>query len=449
MTIKSFQGSTKEEAVQQAKVELGESVVITNVKKIRPKGFLGMFKKSFYEVTAAVEEEVLPRQPFSAFTSGISDNKNNIPRNRFDAKADEPIVIPPMENKIQPVEETPKEILQEESLRDAFRAVSEIMSQVPDESFQKPVESQKNKIQEAKKEINKQDYFAETSILKQDTKTEFSMDQEEKSSHNSEFKSFVKILYNELLEHEVNEIYINQIMEDLDKASRSSNSIDYLISSIYQKMILKLGQPNVIEVKENTPKVVFFIGPTGVGKTTTIAKIASKFKLEQKKKVALLTADTYRIAAAEQLRTYANILDTPLSIVYSPEELNAGIDKYQDYDLILVDTAGFSHKNQEQKADMKALLERINPEYEKEVYLVLSATTKYKDLKDIVDIYRNFTKFSVIFTKLDETTSFGNLYNIRLYANAPLSYITTGQNVPDDIEILDTQKMVKQLLGGK
>jgi flagellar biosynthesis protein FlhF len=260
--------------------------------------------------------------------------------------------------------------------------------------------------------------------------------------------AFVKMLYNVLLSNEVDEKYINQLIEDMDKVLSSGNSLDYVLSNVYQKLVLNMGKPSVIQFRGKKPMVVFLIGPTGVGKTTTIAKIASKYKLEYNKKVAMVTSDTYRIAATDQLRTYANILDTPLSVVYSPDEINDAIDKLKDHDLILVDTAGFSHKNQEQKEDMKKLLMNLNPAYERAVYLVLSSTTKYKDLKEIIDTYTAFTKFRLIFTKLDETTAYGNILNCKLYSGADLSYVTTGQNVPDDMEVVDTQHIVKQLLGG-
>lgn len=217
---------------------------------------------------------------------------------------------------------------------------------------------------------------------------------------------------------------------------------------MYQKLILRFGQPNTIDLSGAKPKVVFFVGPTGVGKTTTIAKIASKYKVDYERKVAFITADTYRIAATEQLRVYANILDAPMSIVYSKEELNAAIEKLSDYDIVFVDTAGFSHKNAAQCEEMKKLIDGVDEVFEKETYLVLSATTKYKDLVDIVNIYNDIAKYKIIFTKLDETTTYGNLLNIKLYSGADLSYTTNGQNVPDDIELFDTQKIVKQLLGG-
>ena len=117
--------------------------------------------------------------------------------------------------------------------------------------------------------------------------------------------------------------------------------------------------------------------------------------------------------------------------------------------MILVDTAGFSHKNDAQREDMKTLLSSLPDTYERQIYLVLSSTTKYKDLIEITETYQNFCEYSLIFTKLDETRAYGNIFNMKLKTGAPISYVTTGQNVPDDIEVVDTQKLVKQLLGGK
>ena len=172
-------------------------------------------------------------------------------------------------------------------------------------------------------------------------------------------------------------------------------------------------------------------------------------KVDKEKKVAFLTADTYRIAATEQLRIYANILDAPMSIIYTPEEMNDAIARVSEYDLVFVDTAGFSHRNEAQCQDMKKLIDGLDEAYEKEVYLVLSATTKYKDLLEIADTYKEIANYKLIFTKLDETITYGNILNIKLYSGAKLSYMTSGQNVPDDIEVFDTQKIVKQLLGGR
>jgi flagellar biosynthesis protein FlhF len=182
-----------------------------------------------------------------------------------------------------------------------------------------------------------------------------------------------------------------------------------------------------------------------VGKTTTIAKIASLFSLNYGKDVALITSDTYRIAAVEQLRTYANILGIPIKVVYSREEMMEAIDFFSDKELVLIDTAGRSYKNQEHQQELKELLEAVS---DKEVFLALSVATKYKDMLKMVNIYKAMTEFRVIFTKLDETVSYGNIFNIRKATGVRLSYITFGQNVPDDISEINPHEIAKSLLGG-
>ncbi len=252
-----------------------------------------------------------------------------------------------------------------------------------------------------------------------------------------------------MIDNEVNEKYANEIIDEIEKNCKQDVTMDYMLSDIYQRMILKLGKPYMIEEEEKGPKVLFFVGPTGVGKTTTIAKIASSFRVEQKKKVALLTADTYRIAAAEQLRTYANILEVPFRVVYTAQEITNSINDFKEYDYILVDTTGHSPNNEAQREGMSELINSVETTARKEVFLVLSASTKYRDLMKIADTYKEIADYKLIFTKLDETSTLGNIYNLKMYTGASLSYVTCGQNVPDDIEYFNPQATVKQLLGGR
>ncbi len=427
MTIKKFQGKTEEEATAKAKEEFGAQTVIMNVKEIKPKGFLRSFKTSIFEVTAAIEE---------AEQSLASKAPTPLPplTGNINMAADEPISIPKPE---------PISIPKPEPMKEMFASVentwaSSIGTQNLEEKKKESVIE--NNLEEKLESLQ--------SLLEKKLAPQQPEEIPKEVPVDENFK-FIKMIYSILLDNEVDEKYVNQIMDEVEKVMKGGASVDLILSSIYQKMILKFGQPQPIEMSGRKPKVVFFIGPTGVGKTTTIAKIASRFKVEKGKKVALFTADTYRIAAAEQLRTYANILDTPLTIVYSSGELNEELKMSEDYDLVLVDTAGFSHKNEEQRNETKELIDKIPGEYQKEVYLVLSATTKYRDLIDIADIYNKHFQFKLIFTKLDETSCFGNILNMKLYTGADLSYSTYGQNVPEDIEIFDTQKIVKLLLGGK
>ena len=224
---------------------------------------------------------------------------------------------------------------------------------------------------------------------------------------------------------------------------------DYFLAGIYQKMILKFGKSEGITGSEDGPRVILFIGPTGVGKTTTIAKLAGKLAVEEKKKVALLTADTFRIAAAEQLRTYAGIMEVPFRVVYTKEEFRQALDSFNSFDYVFVDTAGHSDQNAEKLGDMKELISILDGTVAYQCFLVLSATTKYKDLVRIVENYRHIAEYELIFTKLDETSAYGNLLNISLLTGKPIAYITCGQNVPNDIKVFDPQNMVKILLGGK
>lgn len=411
MTINKFQGRTREEAVDKAKKEMGEAVVIMNVKEIKPKGLFRALKSTTYEVTVALEEKEQTVNPLPALHAPLKmhDSINFAANEKIEIPAPEPAAIHPESS---------------HDLEEKIESLSNLLEKkLKPEKEEEPKEEEKpEKETDAPKDMKHQQ---------------------------SETFRCIRMIYETLLDNEVNERYVNQILDDVEKNLRGSASMDIILSNVYQKMVLKFGQPQKIELVPGQPKIVFFIGPTGVGKTTTIAKVASRFKVDYGKKVALLTADTYRIAAAEQLRTYANILDTPLTVIYSSEEMNAAIERVKDYDLVLVDTAGFSYKNEDQRKDMRNLIESLDDKYEKDVYLVLSATTKYRDLMEIVDKYHEISDYKIIFTKLDETSSYGSLLNIRMYSGADVSYVTTGQNVPDDIEIFQSQKIVKQLLGGR
>ncbi len=205
-----------------------------------------------------------------------------------------------------------------------------------------------------------------------------------------------------------------------------------------------LGKPAVIDEIKEGRRTCLFVGPTGVGKTTTLAKLAARLSLIDNKKVGLITADTYRIAAVEQLKTYSEILGIPLTVVYEPDELKEAIKSYADRDFILVDTAGRSHKSKELREDIEGILRYMeNPE----IYLVLSLTTGYKDLISILESYRFLDEYRLIFTKLDEASSLANIVNIKVLTGRPLSYFTTGQSVPDDIEVASPDKVIADIVG--
>lgn len=230
------------------------------------------------------------------------------------------------------------------------------------------------------------------------------------------------------------------ICQELCQEISGSNS-----EEVIRQLFTKLEK--LIEEKKESqlPQVVFFMGSTGVGKTTTIAKLTAKYVLEEEKKVVLFTSDTYRIAAVEQLRTYAEILGVEIEIIYDEKELPKYLEKWKHVDHILIDTAGRSHKNKEQVTELKALMAQVP---DKQVFLVLNASTQEKDVKKMMSVYEEIaTDFDLIITKLDETDEEGNLINISHDVAKPIAYVTDGQNVPADIKAFDKQTYIAALLG--
>ena len=424
MIIKKFQASTETEAIMMAKDDLGKDAIVMNIKTIKPKGIFSTFRKTVVEVTAAVDEE-----------NEGEKKKENKPESKvssqFNAKIDEKLHP---ERKNESI--TSKE---EKELEDKLNSLAKLLEQQIESqkmeekkansalSAQKEIEAEKEETDKEKKEEEKQSELAKKDSLKSK-----SMD----------------LIIEQLTNNEVSYEYAKQIMDEITHAG-NIRTLDDMLACVYQKIILKLGETKPIEFDEDDkkPKVIFFVGPTGVGKTTTIAKLSSKLILEEKKKIAIFTADTYRIAAVEQIKTYANILSIPVEVVYETEDLEEFLPKYKDYDYILIDTAGRSHKNKEQIDDLKKLF-GVFSEYSVQTYLVLSATTKYKDLKNITSLYEDMSEYSLIFTKLDETDAIGNILNIKLDTGRQLSYVSYGQNVPDDIEVMNPQIIAKQVLGG-
>lgn len=416
MIVKKYDAPTETEAILKAKEDLGSNAVVLNVKVLKQRGIFRLFRKDKVEITAALEENELAsavkaRKPE---TEGVATK--TAPQSTFSAVADEKIDIGGNETAI----------LEEklDSLHDMLK------KQISAES--------------ASKKVNDAMAFEmEAEIAK---KVEESP---EESETNANMK-FMQLVYNKLIENEVDEKYANQIIGEVSNSIKKESNIDSLLSSLYQKIILKLGEPSTIEVKDKK-KVVLFVGPTGVGKTTTIAKLASEFKLNNDKKVAFVTADTYRIAAVEQLNTYASIIGCPVQVAYSTDELEECIDELEDFDVIMVDTAGRSHHSTEQMGELIEMYQRLannSEKYDLDCFLTLSVTTKYRDLMNIVSQYEEIKNYKIIFTKLDETCALGNILNMRMHTNASLSYTTSGQNVPNDIEIINEQEIAKQLLGG-
>ena len=427
MIIKKYVGKTESEATDEAKKELGQNIVVMNVRPMKKSGFLALFQSQKIEVTVALEEETeKPQRTFSP-------DKNSRP--------------------------TPRKPVIDEAVKDTAQTLGAVTQSMPSAPARpKDIIDESSAIEEKLDNLSslleKNIKFSEKDDVSKDLKEPAKSGLEtlrtpKQSDISEETLSFIKLLYNTLIENEVDEIYVNQLTDEVEKICKPGMPFDFALSNVYQKMVLKFGKSEPIDNVENGPRAEIFVGPTGVGKTTTIAKLATDLTVNQKKKVALLTVDTYRIAAAEQLRTYASIIGIPFRVVYSEDEMRQAAEDFKDYDYIMVDTAGHSLKNEELKESVENFIRVLEDVMECENFLVLSATTKYRDLIEIADCYSSMVAYKLIFTKMDETGAKGNLYNIRMHTGAPIAYITNGQNVPDDIAVFDAQRIVKHLLGGK
>lgn len=452
MIVKKFQAPTENEAMKKAKEELGANAVVLNIKFLKARGLFRIFKKDQVEITAALEEKefiknVNTRKPEMKTVDPKKSNDNA----SLDLRADEDIDLNDpkrIEERLDALQKLMKESsannqkLRQDNRFDSKNRKSEIYRN-PDIIYEDEEEEvKKNTKLEAKTEAKLEAKTEAKTLEAEQTKTS--------PKENSSNDTFLKLIHKKLVDSEVDEKYVDEILGEIALSMQKDSDIDSILSAVYQKIILKLGEASPVKLNSK-PKLAFFIGPTGVGKTTTIAKIASKFKLEKYAKVAFITSDTYRIAAVEQLNTYASIIDCPVDVVYGPEELRESLESFKNYDLVLVDTAGRSHKSEEQMEELKRLLEvatDYKEDYDLDIYLTLSVTTKYKDLVNIAKKYDDIKGWKIIFTKLDETCSLGNIINVKMLTNAPLSYTTSGQNVPNDIELINEQFIAKQLLGG-
>lgn len=253
-------------------------------------------------------------------------------------------------------------------------------------------------------------------------------------------------LFTDLIEADIDEEYARELVERLRaEASGSELSDPVLVRTNVVRLIeQQIAVTGGIEVRPGQRRLVALVGPTGVGKTTTIAKLAANFRLRDKRSVGLITVDTYRIAAVEQLRTYADIIDLPMEVVSTPREMRDAVRRLERLDLVLMDTAGRSPKDEIKIQELRAFLSEARAD---EVHLVLSSGSSARCLEQTARQFATVGTTALILTKLDETTALGNLLPLLRTSSLPLSYVTNGQNVPDDIETATADRLARLILG--
>ena len=251
-----------------------------------------------------------------------------------------------------------------------------------------------------------------------------------------------------LSKHGVNLTTCNSIVEDIFTSLTGEELLDEDV--IYNKLNNKiknyLNITGPIKFNGNQTTVVLLIGPTGSGKTTTIAKLAAMYKYTYSRKVALVSTDSLRIAAMEQLKSFADIAKIHFVPVYNNNELTEKINALRNYELVLIDTTGMNAKNMKQMVSLK---ETIRISKANEIHLTLSMTTRSSDLSDSIKNFSMIPYDGIILTKLDETEGMGDILNLAVEFEKPYSYITFGQNIPDDVSLANRNELAQIVIKGK
>ncbi len=253
-------------------------------------------------------------------------------------------------------------------------------------------------------------------------------------------------LFTDLIDAEVSEELARELIDHLRQGAAHSDLDDPVLlkARIGRLLEEEIHVTGPLRVTPGARRLVALVGPTGVGKTTTIAKLAGNFHLRERRRVGLITVDTYRIAAVEQLRTYADIIDLPMEVVSTPREMRQAVDRLADLDLILMDTAGRSPRDDVKIQELKSMLTEAEAD---EVHLVLSSVNSLESMKKTARQFAEVGVTALVLTKLDEATGLGNLVPLLRSCRLPLSYVTNGQNVPDDIEAADRRRLTRSILG--
>lgn len=406
MRVKKFVARSLPEAMVQVKAELGPEAVILHTNEMKVGGIFGLFGQRMIQVMAAVEANRPAEKPTPAAVPAARAAAAALaPAQIVPAPAPAPALASapapaPVESKVQgmrPAEEKPAAAdvaAVREEIADMRAMMSQLMARMDQPAGTKQMEPQ--------------------------------------------LKELMAALKRGGVEEEIAAPLLARVRNRIVKGNGDWSGALDLTRSLMMK---DMGSVQTVNPKG---RVVALVGPTGVGKTTTLAKLAAHLALVQGRRVALITADTYRIAAVEQLRTYSEIIGVPLEVVYDPSEVHGALAAHRDKDLILVDTAGRSPKNHAHMSELKAYLDVLEPS---ETYLVLSLTSGYRDAAMIVDHYLPMGFDHFLFTKWDEAAAPGLMYSIVHKYKRPLSYVTTGQNVPDDMEIADPETIIRAILG--
>ena len=421
------------------KAELGPDAMILSTKKERTGGIFGFFSKQVYRVTAALDPVRKPVPQAAPATPIVREAQ---PRERTAREEMESSMLAPLARELKDLREKVESLTRRdvEARAEAKAFDGAETTEAPGGGL-----NLKNIPRSDLEDIKK--LLLATLAKSQEGGTRnvqwpsITVESELDKQSGADLLPDDSPLARELVYSGVSPELIRKIVDTLNTLPLQSGD-----QTVKGRLVETLGRlikfAGMLKLKKNSPRIIALVGPTGVGKTTTTAKLAAMYALNRGNKVALITMDIFRVGAVEQLKTYSRIMGIPLEVASTPKELEKAVEKHSSCDLILIDTAGRSHKDKEKLDEMKNFLEDKIPI---EVYLCLSATTKDRELEEILSRFRIFQVSKVVFTKIDECESFGNMVNLLMKDNLQIAYFTTGQRVPEDIEIATPAKLADMI----
>ncbi|GIP36829.1 flagellar biosynthesis protein FlhF [Paenibacillus sp. J31TS4] len=456
MKVKRYVVDTMPDALLQIRSDLGKDAVILNTKEIRVGGILGLFSKKKIEVMAAVDEtertapaasasrqqageELLAQltQAMSSLAAAKAPGVGQPPAP--DSAAINPSPAPPVER---------TEVRQPKPLAPRFpearyAAATGRQELAAAAAEPRPSSTPEDVLRPAAKQPEEQELLLKEIRQMKEMMSRLSVSSHTASSDEPEQWSRLRErLALQEVEPGLAEELLGELRQEMETEASDWDETELLRRA--RRRIVRTLEGSGVEPIRPDSRIVHFVGPTGVGKTTTIAKLAAEQVLKHKRKVGFITSDTYRIAAVEQLKTYAGILNIPLEVVFSPQDLQKAFDRLSGCEVLFMDTAGRNFRNELFVSELNSLL---GTGENAETYLVMSLTAKYRDMLVITEHFRKFRLDKLLFTKLDETDSYGSVYNLTRQFGLPLSYLANGQNVPDDIELADPRRLAALLLG--
>jgi len=424
MQVKKYVVANMQEAIKMIKEDLGNNAIIISTKKIRKgSGAFGLFGTPALEVTAAKDEgakrktppstygNLAPGSGKSEYQKELSDNSPQYPRKKASGDRKSYDTIKDDINELKDI------------VLDLRRGVRR---EINDEAT---VNHLRYELAELKNLVN--NLVAQSGELRDD-----------------DLHENLIAIYQQLCFNGIEEKFARRLMKEVKKKIPKEEIDNYSYVKVFVArmfmQVLHVDQNPIDNISNFGPKVLTFLGPTGVGKTTTIAKIAGSQKIENPDlKIGLITIDTFRIAAVQQLQEYARIIKIPIRVVNDLTQLDHVLSEFKNKDLVLIDTAGRSQRDEMQMAELRDFLHDRDEFHN---LLVISSTTKDGDLVEITKRFSTVKLDGVIFTKLDESTSYGSIFNHAIRFKLPLAYLTTGQNVPEDLESASRERLVDILM---